>query len=644
MLASIAIIVAALYFAKDVLIPLALAIMLSFLLAPLLVRLQRWGLGRIPALMIVIALVVGAMFGLGFAVYVQVHDLAEKLPQYQANIQEKVTWVRRFTHSGAFDKAMEVIKQTTEKATTQATTTPASQPSTQPAAVVQTSPGSSDRAALIPVNPGAGPANPIPVVVTNQSPGGSNPFKNLYESVSPLIDPLATGGIVIIFVIFMLMTREDLRDRVIRLIGQGRINVTTQAMDEAATRVSKYLIAQCIVNGTYGLAIALGLWLIGMTVGHGDPSFPNWLLWGLLTGLLRFIPYIGPWIGAAFPITLSLAVYHGMGVPLAVIGMFLLIELLSNNLMEPWLYGSSTGVSTVAILVSAVFWTWLWGTPGLLLATPLTVLIAVTGKYVPQLEFLNILLGDEPALEPKYRFYQRLLADDVEEADELLAEYLQDRSVVQVYDQVVLPAMSLAEHDWHEDRLDQAKQAMVRRAVQELVEDIGEKPQQADEATAGEGAPKSQTATTGVEATRYDRCIICLPARDEADEIAAMILGQVLEHQGYSAQYVSVEKLASEYLELVEKNNVQVVVISALPPAAVTHARYIAKRLRARFKELKIIVGLWTIEGNLERARRRLRAAGADEVVNTLEQAIEQLRQTVQPLIVAEAAEPVGAK
>jgi CheY-like chemotaxis protein len=273
------------------------------------------------------------------------------------------------------------------------------------------------------------------------------------------------------------------------------------------------------------------------------------------------------------------------------------------------------------------------------------VLIAVTGKYVPQLEFLNILLGDEPALEPKYRFYQRLLADDLEEADDLLAEYLQDQSVVQVYDQVVLPALSLAEHDWHEDRLDQGKQAAMRRAVRELVEEIGEKPQRAEEeATSDNGAAKPANGTTGVEATRYERCIICLPARDEADEIAAMILAQVLEHEGYSAQFVSVEKLASECLELVERNNVQVVVISALPPAAVTHARYIAKRLRARFKELKIIVGLWTVEGNLERARHRLRAAGADDVVNTLEQAVEQLRQTVQPLIVAEAAEPVGAK
>jgi predicted PurR-regulated permease PerM/methylmalonyl-CoA mutase cobalamin-binding subunit len=611
--------------------------MLSFLLAPLLVRLQRWGLGRIPALLIVISLVIGAMAGLGFVVYAQLHDLAEKLPQYQANIEEKVTWVRRFTQSGAFDKAFEVIKRTTEKATTQPTTTA----STQTTALVQSAPGDPNKEALIPVNPGAAPVNPIPVVVTND---GSNPFKNFYKSVAPLIDPLATGGIVIIFVIFMLMTREDLRDRVIRLIGQGRINVTTRAMDEAATRVSRYLIAQCIVNGTYGLAIALGLWIIGMTVGQNNPSFPNWFLWGLLTGLLRFIPYIGPWIGAAFPIAISLAVYHGMNVPLAVIGMFLLIELLSNNLMEPWLYGTSTGVSTVAILVSAVFWTWLWGTPGLLLSTPLTVLIAVTGKYVPQLEFLNILLGDEPALEPKYRFYQRLLADDLEEADELLAEYVQEKPLVRVYDEVVLPALSLAEHDWHDDRLDQGKQAAVRRAVRELVEEIGERPQQVDEAPPGERASETIARSSGVEATRYERCIICLPARDEADEIAAIILAQILEQQGYCSQCVSVEKLASEYIDLVEKNNAQVVVISALPPAAVTHARYIAKRLRARFPELKIVVGLWTLPGNMERARHRLRAAGADAVVGTLEQAVEQVRQIVQPLIVAEAAEPVAAK
>lgn len=628
MLASIVIVVAALYFAQVVLIPLALAIMVSFLLAPLITHLQRWGLPRIAALIVVVVVVSGAFGGLTFIVWGQVRDLAEKLPQYRSNIEEKVTWAKRFTQASPLDKAMEVINESARTATTRPSTTPASAPSTQPAATLDTSSGSPR---IIPVNPTTQPVNPLPVYVTNEAPADAHkPFKNLYRSLEHLIDPLATAGIVIIFVIFMLIAREDLRDRVIRLIGAGRINLTTQAMDDAATRVSRYLIAQCIVNGTYGLAIGLGLWLIGLTLGHGNPSFPNWFLWGFLTAVLRFIPYIGPWIGAAFPILLSLAVYQGMAVPVAVIGMFLVIELASNNLMEPWLYGSSTGVSSVAILVAAVFWTWLWGTPGLLLSTPLTVLIAVTGKYVPQLEFLNILLGDEPALSPKLRFYQRLLAEDVEEADDLLEEYLQTQPLVQVFDTVVLPAMSLAENDWHRDRLDEAKQARIRQAVRDIVEEIGEKPRKASE------KPVESEQTTGSVA-QYDRCVLCIPARDPADEIAGMMLSQLLEQQGYCAEYVSVEKLASEYIDLVEKRKVQVVIVSALPPAAVTHARYIVKRLRARFPELKIIVGLWTVSGDMTRQQARLKSAGTDLVVGSLAGAIEQLQQVVQPLLVTES-------
>ena len=629
MMASLAIIITALYFAKVVLIPIALAVMLSFLLAPLLIRLQRWGLPRIPALLIVILLLAGAIGGLGFVVYTQINDLAGKIDLYKQNIQNKIAWMKGFTHGGAIDKAMKVFND----ATTQPTTTATSQP-----APTVARPRNSDDAAT------NSSGNPVPDFVTNQKPAeaaGGNAFVNLYESVSPFIDPLATAGIVLIFVIFMLMTREDLRDRVIRLIGHGRINATTQAMDEAAQRVSRYLIAQCIVNGTYGLAISVGLWIIGLTAGHNNPSFPNWFLWGILTGLLRFIPYVGPWIGAAFPIMLSLAVYQGMTVPLCVVGMVLLIELLSSNLMEPWLYGSSTGVSTVAILVSAVFWTWLWGMPGLLLSTPLTVLIAVTGKYVPQLEFLNILLGDEPALEPKYRFYQRLLAEDVEEADELLSEYLEKKSVVEVYDEVVIPALGLAEGEWHGDRLEQPKQAIIRQAVRDLVEEIGEKPRKVPPADKDAATPPQPAAQTS---NPYDRCILCLPARDPADEIVAMMLTQVLEREGYCAEYVSVEKLASEYVELVEKKNVQVVMISALPPAAVTHARYLAKRLRSRFPDVKIIVGLWTTQGSLERPKKRLESAGTTLVVGSLATAIEQVRQTVAPLQVLETEDAKAAE
>jgi predicted PurR-regulated permease PerM/methanogenic corrinoid protein MtbC1 len=636
---SIAIIVAALYFAKEVLIPLALAVLLSFLLAPLVTRLQRVGLPRVPAVIVIALVVGGAIAGLGFVVFGQLNDLADNLDRYKSNIEEKVTWVQRFTKGGAIDKTMKVFKEATEKATTSPTNAAATQ-------TAQTSPPPRSP----PASPSAEPERPVRVVVTNQSPGeaaGANPFKNLYHSFAPLLEPLALAGIVAIFVIFMLLGREDLRDRLIRLIGQGRINLTTQAMDEAATRVSRYLIAQCIVNGTYGLAVALGLWLIGMFVGHNNPPFPNWLLWGFLTGLLRFIPYIGPWLGAAFPIVLSLAVYHGMSVPLAVIIMFVVIELVSNNAMEPWLYGASTGVSTVAILVSAVFWTWLWGTPGLLLSTPLTVCIVVMGKYVPQLEFLNIMLGDEPALEPKYRFYQRLLAGDVEEADELLAEYLQDQPVVKVYDDVVLPAMGLAEADWHRDRLDQRKQQMIRDAVRELVEEIGERPRKAKETSEIEGkGDKCEVpdVTQPANMARYERCILCIPARDEADEIGGMMMAQILTQEGYASEYVSVDKLASEYIDLVERKNVEVVIGSALPPAAATHARYIVKRLRMRFPELKIVVGLWTLKGELKRSKQRLTAAGADVVVASLEEAVEQVGQIVQPLLVTERAKTEEAE
>jgi predicted PurR-regulated permease PerM/methylmalonyl-CoA mutase cobalamin-binding subunit len=637
LLASIVIVVAALYFAKEVLIPLALAVLLSFLLAPLVARLQRLGLSRVPAVIVVAVILSGALAGLGFVVYGQLYDLAEKLPQYKTNIEEKITWVQRFTKGGAIDKTMRVIKQATEDATTKASTAPAATQTTA-------------NAPPPPLAPDQPPEKPVPVVITNQPPGettGTNPFENIYQSFSPMLEPLAMAGIVAIFVIFMLLGREDLRDRLIRLIGQGRINLTTQAMDEAAKRVHRYLLAQCIVNGTYGAAVALGLWLIGVFVGHNNPPFPNWFLWGLLTALLRFIPYIGPWIGAAFPIVISLAVYNGMAVPLAVIIMFVVLELISNNIMEPWLYGSQTGVSTVAILVSAVFWTWLWGTPGLLLATPLTVCIVVMGKYVPQLEFLNILLGDEPALEPKYRFYQRLLAEDVEEADELLAEYLQEKPVVAVYDQVVLPAMALAEADWHRDRLDQRKQQMIRDAVRELVDEIGDRPKKTKEPEEIEKKGDEcdlPDASNLPSLAQYDRCILCLPARDEADEISGMIMAQVLTQDGYASEYVSVDKLASEYLDLVEKKRVEVVIVSALPPAAATHARYIVKRLRNKFPDLTIIVGLWTLTGELKRSKQRLAAAGADVVVSSLQAATEQVHQVVQPLLVTERAKQDGEK
>jgi hypothetical protein len=492
----------------------------------------------------------------------------------------------------------------------------------------------------------------------------------------------------------------------IRLVGRGEMNVTTQALDDAGQRISRYMLAQAIVNGSYGVAVALGLWLIGYFAG--DKPFPSFVLWGLLCAVLRFIPYIGPWIAAAFPIALSLAVYPTMGVFVWTLGLFVTIELLSNNLMEPWLYGASTGMSTVAVLVSAVFWTWLWGAVGLLLATPLTVCLVVIGKYVPQLRFLDILLGDEPVLDPPERIYQRLLAGDDEEATDLAREFLKDGALLDVYDDVLLPALSMAEMDRHRGRLDAARQDYVRKAMREIVDELGDEwrvrqdrthidvmkaaaaatveaakgghahdtTDPAHDGTRSAGRTSANLARGGPRAggsgggngngapgagetpavwrdaddnvVRVPRgCtvnVVCLPAHDEADDVAGHMLAQLLEFRSYCSTAVSVTQLASEMVEIVDAKKAHVVVVSAMPPGAVAHARYLCKRLHLRFPDLNMVVGLWTTKADLNKAKDRVACAGSVQMASKLRQALDQIGQLVQPVIVASEAERLKAE
>jgi predicted PurR-regulated permease PerM len=468
LLASICVIVAALYFAQDVLIPLALAILVSFLLAPLVRRLERLGLPRIVSVVVVMSVVITLVAGLGYLVYSQVVDLANDLPRYEHNIRLKVARVmpRRGGMLEKVQKAAEELSRAAESPSTQPTQP--TQPTTA-AAMELARHGAARVAGATPppatgapaTQPNGTEANPLWVVAR---PPVATPLRVMQEYVAKLLPRLGTAGLVLVFVIFMLIAREDMRDRVIRLIGHGQLNLTTQALDDASTRISRYLLMQMIVNGTYGLAIAIGLWCIGV---------PSPVLWGFLCCVLRFIPYIGPWIGAAFPLTLALASFPGFRQFVYTGLLFVIIELLSNNAMEPWLYGASTGMSTVAVLVSAVFWTWLWGPIGLVMATPLTVCLVVLGKYVPQLKFLDILLGDEPVLAPAERVYQRLLAGDPEEAEELLDEYLGKQTLEEVYDHVLLPALAMAELDAHRGRLDEERSVEIHRAVRQLAEELG---------------------------------------------------------------------------------------------------------------------------------------------------------------------------
>jgi hypothetical protein len=445
-----------------------------------------------------------------------------------------------------------------------------------------------------------------------------------------LLEVLGTAGIVIVLVVFFLIRREDLRDRFIHLVGKGHVTVTIQMLEDAGKRVSRYLSMLFLINVTFGISVGIGLYLIGV---------PNAILWGILAAALRFIPYIGPWIAAAMPIGLSLAISTGWGAPILTVGLFVVLELFSNNVMEPWLYGKNTGVSAVAVLIAAVFWMWLWGPVGLLLATPLTVCLLVVGKYVPQLSFLDILLGTEPVFEPRTRVYQRILAGDQDEAAELIAGYLEHRPLVEVYDTVLIPALALAETHLQLGELNEGKHKFIMESLKEMIQDRGERQQemQAKEDTAD--APEVGGDSSNVDETNSSRfCILSLPARSEADEIAAMMLAQVLETKGCDVQSISVMSLAGD--DLADQNSADVICVSATPPAAVMHARYLCKRLRGRLPEVKLVVGLWDAQGDLNKARERI-GCGAI-VVATLADAQEQIRLLIPPRFEKQAQPECG--
>jgi predicted PurR-regulated permease PerM len=435
-LASISIVVGSLYLAKGVLVPLILAVLLSFLLSPVCDRLEHWKLGRIPAVLTTTMLAFAMVGVVAWMAVVQMTNLAPKLPEYQQNIQAKLHSTNDYMHA----LLSKLTKATKQKARTLSQPDQAQEPGPR-----------NDRLYSVRVIPT--PETPVQVIT---------------GMFGTLLEVLGSIGIVIVLVVFFLIRREDLRDRFIHLVGKGDVTVTTQAIEDAATRVSRYLSMQLILNVTFGVSVALGLYLIGV---------PSPILWGILGTILRFIPYVGAWIAAAVPIGLSLAISTGWVAPMLTVGLFAALDLFIGNVMEPWLYGKNTGVSPVAVLVAAVFWTWLWGAVGLLLATPLTVCLMVIGKYVPQLSFLDILLGNEEVFEPKKRVYQRLLAGDQEEANELIEGYREQMPLGDVYDTVLIPALALVETHWRRGEINEDRHKLIFQSLKETVEELGERQQ-----------------------------------------------------------------------------------------------------------------------------------------------------------------------
>jgi predicted PurR-regulated permease PerM len=599
-LASIAVVIAALYLAKGLLAPLTLAALLSFLLSPVCDWLERRRLGRIPAVMVT-AIVGFAVLGIVvWTAAVQMTNLAPKIPEYQHNIEAKLKSVNQYAVS-----AMRTVTRTAEEMGRNLS------PSEQTSAGQEIINDHAYSVRLV-----SSPASPLEVF------GGV--FGTLFEVVG-------TIGIVIVLVVFFLVRREDLRDRFIHVVGRGHVTVTTQMLEDAGTRVSRYLSLLFMINVTFGISVGIGLYLIGV---------PNATLWGILAAALRFIPYIGPWIAAAMPIGLSLAISTGWTEPMLTVGLFVVLELFNNNVLEPWLYGKNTGVSAVAVLVAAVFWTWLWGPVGLLLATPLTVCVLVVGKHVPQLSFLGILLGNDQVFEPKKRIYQRLLAGDQEEAAELLDDFLEHQSLVEVYDTVLIPALALAETHRQLGELNEGKHEFIIESLKEMIQECGDRQQEMQAKQDAAGPQEIDGNSRRIEGSDSSLLrVLCLPARSEADEIAATMLAQVLGTAGSLAQVITVTSLASKIADLANDPSIpDVICISATPPAAVMHARYLCKRLRLQLPEVNLVVGLWDTQGDLNKAKERI-GSGAI-VVASLADAQEQIGRLVQPSVTRSENQP----
>ncbi len=572
-----------LYFAKRILIPLSLAALLAFLLTPLVRRLEARRFGRIPAVVLVLLVSLTLLTGVGWIMTEQLIDIADQLPNYRANIQKRMESLRGST--GA------ILTRVTDDIGELSNDLANSPPKQLP-------PSSAQRRPL----PSATGEAPLPVEVIQRQPTAVQSLENF---LGPLVGPLGTALIVVVFAIGMLIKREDLRNRLLRLIAHNQLNLITQAFDEVTERVSRYLRMQFAVNAAFGALIAIGLYFIGL---------PNALLLGTVAGVLRFVPYVGPVIGGSLPVILSVALFESWVQTILCVCLFLAIELTIAYVIEPWIYGTHTGISAFAILVAAVFWTVLWGPVGLVLSTPLTVCLFVLGGYVPQFEFLEILLGDEPVLSPAAHFYQRLLAMDEQEARVLVSSFLKERSLIELYDVVMIPALSMAEEDRHKGALDETRETFIIRSISEFVAELADYE------------PQPAGIAHGENRSMLSHCrVICLSTHDSADEISAEMLAQILGQAGYPVvSFQAIDSSTATLHDFYEQEG-DVVCISAVPPFALLKARSLSEKVRSRLRVPRIVVGLWNFSGGGLKAEERLAKAFKVEVVTTLAQAVASL-------------------
>ena len=601
-----------LYFGREIIIPIALAILLSFVLAPLVGLLQRVRVPRGLAVVSVVILAFALIFAMGSLLASQLTLLARDLPRYQSTITEKIQLFRDTTAGrGTLERASGMLKDLSKELDK-----PKDAASTPGAGAILSPKASA-------------PLTPVPVEVRQPDPGA---LESLQSLISPLLHPLATTGIIIIFVIFILLQREDLRNRLIRLAGSHDLQRTTAALDDAAARLSRLFLIQLLLNGTFGVVIGAGLWVIGI---------PSAILWGILAAVLRFVPYIGAAIAAAFPLALAVAVDPSWSMLLWTLALFLIVEPIVGHVIEPMVYGHSTGLSPVAVVASATFWTALWGPIGLVLATPLTVCLVVLGRHVERLEFLDIMFGDRPALSPPEIFYQRMLAGDPTEAAEKAEEFLKERSLSSYYDEVALKGLQLAQADAERGALDHERLTKIRDAVREFANDLSD---QDDRLPPKVSLTTDAEVTSAVESVAEDALyenlpilrkedlppdwqgenpVLCVAGRTLIDEAAAIMLGQLSTAHGLTARVEGAEALSTNNIFRLETTGVAIICLVYMDAAGPAHMRYSVRRLRRKLPKATIVLGCWMKEIDPAALEQLREGAKADLAAASLGEAIK---------------------
>lgn len=583
--------IAVLYLAKVLLLPLAFAILFAFLLAPLVGSLERLRIPRQLASLVVIAGFAILLGTAAWTLFSELVDVVNDLPTYRDNITQKIG-AMHVPEDSAIGRANQEIDRLGSEL-----------------GISESASASNAHAGKKPL--GASPDHPVQVKEVSHA-------SHRLDQLNGALEPLMTALLAVVFTFFVLLQREDLRDRLIRLSGDRNVSVMTQAMKDAASRISRYFLLQLLVNSTYATLVCVALYFIGL---------PHPFLFGAIAGLCRFLPYIGPPVAGSMPTLLALAVFPGWSKALFVVGLFVVLEVVTANYAEPHIYGRNTGLSSLAILLAAAFWTLIWGPVGLVLSVPLTVCLVVMGRHIPSLEFLTVLLGDRPIIPPWTCFYQRLLAGDEREASEILERFVEDKSLEEAFDTVLVPALTASEHDRLQGDLDEQTVRFVRQNAREMI----------DEAAYREGGNTSTTPT----ADHPSLHVLCVPVRDEVDELAARMLDQSLKSQGIHSAESRVRHL-DELMADLERHAPEVVVLVGLPPVGLTRFRRLYRTLRAHSPRIRLMVSILSFPEDPVETGRQITAGEEPKLFATIGSILAEIRSTArsadQPAVSAPAA------